>query len=87
MRRHGGGIAAPHQPRAAEVEVRGDDGDAPTWWQLRVQDDGRGFDPREPHPGHYGLTGLREQAAQLGGELRIDSAPGQGCRVVLRFAA
>ena len=28
MRRHGGGIAAPHQPRPAEVEVRGDDGNA-----------------------------------------------------------
>lgn len=87
VERHAGAaqVTLALQPVSAPGE--GDDGDAPTWWQLRVQDDGRGFDPREPHPGHYGLTGLREQAAQLGGELRIDSAPGQGCRVVLRFAA
>ena len=62
-------------------------GDAPARWQLTLQDDGCGFDPHAPHAGHYGLTGLREQAAQLGARLSIDSAAGQGCRMGLAFDA
>ena len=62
-------------------------GDAPARWQLTLQDDGCGFDPHAPHAGHYGLTGLREQAAQLGAWLEINSTPGQGCRLELRFDA
>ena len=52
-----------------------------------LADDGVGFDPQAPHPGHYGLTGLREQVEQLGARLSIDSAPGQGCTVCLHFDA
>lgn len=63
------------------------DGDAPTRWQLTLTDDGRGFDPSARHDGHYGLVGLREQAAQLGASLHVDSAPGQGCRIELDFEA
>ncbi len=56
-------------------------------WVLSLRDDGRGFDPDEPSAGHFGLVGLREQALQLGAALTLDSAPGQGCRVELRFCA
>ena len=70
------------QPRPTPEQ----DSDAPVPWRLLIADDGCGFDPRLARPGHYGLTGLREQAAQLGGELEIDSAPGRGCRVTLHFA-
>lgn len=63
------------------------DGDAPVPWHLVMADDGCGFDPRQPRPGHYGLTGLRERAGQLDGAIEIDSAPGKGCRVTLRFTA
>jgi signal transduction histidine kinase len=49
--------------------------------ELTVEDDGVGFDPSEPHPGHYGLMGLREQAELIGAELRIDSAPRRGTRI------
>lgn len=62
-------------------------GDAPARWQLTLQDDGCGFDPHAPHAGHYGLTGLREQAAQLDARLSIDSAAGRGCRLGLDFDA
>ena len=53
---------------------------------LRVElaDDGRGFDPAVAGPGH-GLANLRERAANLGGQLVIDSAPGRGTRVELTF--
>jgi signal transduction histidine kinase len=49
--------------------------------KLTIEDDGAGFEPSEPHPGHFGLTGLREQAQLIGAELRIDSAPGRGTRI------
>jgi signal transduction histidine kinase len=49
-----------------------------TQLELSIADDGVGFDPGVPHPGHYGLVGLREQAQLIGAQLRIDSAPGRG---------
>ena len=55
---------------------------------LRIADDGVGFDARAPHPGHYGLVGLAEQAHLIGAELHIDSAPDRGTTlsVALRLA-
>lgn len=46
-----------------------------------ICDDGRGFAPARTEAGHYGLLGLRERAEQLGGELQIESAPGEGTRL------
>jgi signal transduction histidine kinase len=54
--------------------------------EMTVEDDGRGFDG-QPHPessgpqGHFGISGMRERAAQIGGTVAIDSAPGKGTRV------
>ncbi|MBS0294057.1 MAG: hypothetical protein JSS01_16220 [Proteobacteria bacterium] len=62
-------------------------GDEPRRWCLSLSDDGRGFDPAVTHMGHFGLVGLREQALQLGAALALDSAPGEGCLVRLRFSA
>jgi PAS domain S-box-containing protein len=48
---------------------------------LRIRDDGRGFDAREPsrvHRGHLGFHAMRERAELAGGWWRIDSAPGAG---------
>lgn len=53
--------------------------------RLELADDGVGFDPQAAPPGHYGLVGLRERAQQLGASLVLDSAPGRGSRVILRF--
>jgi signal transduction histidine kinase len=62
--------------------------DAPDARRLRltVQDDGVGFDPAAPLPGHYGLLGMREQAALVGATLQMHSAPGQGCTLELELA-
>jgi two-component system sensor histidine kinase UhpB len=49
--------------------------------RLSVQDDGAGMDPHTKSGGGLGLLGARERAALLGGELTIDSAPGQGLRL------
>jgi signal transduction histidine kinase len=41
--------------------------------ELRIEDNGVGFDPKAPRPGHYGIVGLHEQADLIGAELRIES--------------
>jgi ligand-binding sensor domain-containing protein/signal transduction histidine kinase len=49
---------------------------------LRVQENGRGFDPSAAASGH-GLRSLRQRAADLGGKLAIESAAGKGTTVLL----
>ena len=52
--------------------------------EVRVQDDGCGFDAAAAlHSGGRGLSNLRLRARQLRGELQIDSAPGRGTAVRL----
>ncbi len=46
-----------------------------------VLDDGRGFDPTAETSG-FGLAGMRERVALAEGELRIESKPGAGTRVL-----
>jgi len=53
---------------------------------LRVADDGKGFrlpGPGEPVSGHFGLRGMRERAAQIGAELEVRSAPGEGTMILV----
>ncbi len=54
---------------------------------VTVSDDGRGFDlATSPPPGdHFGLSIMRARAARIGGQLAIDSLPGQGTRVLLTW--
>jgi signal transduction histidine kinase len=58
---------------------------------LAVEDDGRGFDPdRAAMPDadrlqRLGLVGMRERAALVGGTMDIESAPGKGTTVFVRF--
>jgi signal transduction histidine kinase len=55
---------------------------------LEVRDDGQGFATGEPPaPGHYGLTGMRERAAAIGGTLEVTSDPGGGTTVRLQAPA
>ena len=50
---------------------------------LEVSDDGSGFDPSGSFPGHLGLRSMR--ATHIGGTLEIESAPGEGTRVLTRI--
>lgn len=55
-----------------------------------IQDDGVGFDPDSFKDGNrggrgYGLLGMRERALLLGGEIEIDSRPGEGTRVEVKI--
>jgi len=70
------------QPGRIDIQVAGDDGTL----RISVADDGRGFDTAAADPaapGHFGLIGMHERARRLGGVLRIQSAPGEGTRLVL----
>jgi len=75
--RHGG---ATHVRVAGSLETR----------QLlfSVQDDGCGFDP-DSRPGidegHFGLQGIYERTAALGGEVAIESHRGGGAKIVVRL--
>jgi signal transduction histidine kinase len=51
--------------------------------ELAVRDAGAGFDPAAPHAGS-GLANIRDRAAELGGTVKIDSAPGRGAAVTVR---
>jgi signal transduction histidine kinase len=53
--------------------------------RLRVADDGCGFDPAAPTPGHFGLENMRERASALGATLLINSAPGEGTELTLNM--
>jgi signal transduction histidine kinase len=69
---------------ASHVEVRLEDA-GNGMLQLAIADDGSGFDPAAPHPGHYGVIGIREQAQLIDAELELDSAPGAGTTLRLRL--
>ncbi|HEV2688595.1 MAG TPA: two-component regulator propeller domain-containing protein, partial [Bryobacteraceae bacterium] len=52
--------------------------------RMQVADDGEGFEQSEAFSeigGHFGLLGMRERAQRLGGELQLDSKPGEGTKV------
>ncbi|WP_377326179.1 sensor histidine kinase [Pimelobacter simplex] len=55
---------------------------------LDVRDDGRGFDPAQVRAigtRGRGLAGIRDRAEALGGQAGIESAPGEGTTVSVRF--
>lgn len=57
---------------------------------LRVEDNGVGFDPAQvtgrPEDRRLGILGMQERATLVGGDLRIDSQPGRGTRVLMTVA-
>jgi PAS domain S-box-containing protein len=70
---------------ATEVRVRLRFGEEATL--LEVQDDGAGFDPTAVQDaGGLGLPGMKERALKIGGRLEIESAPGQGTKVVIQVS-
>jgi len=70
-----------------EVDIRYED----EQFRLRVRDDGKGIDPNvlanQRLEGHYGLRGMPERAALIGGKLAVWSEVGAGTEVELRLPA
>ncbi|HYM54460.1 MAG TPA: GAF domain-containing protein [Solirubrobacteraceae bacterium] len=61
------------QAKRAVIEVH----EEATTVHVSIRDDGDGFDPGG-ETGGFGLLGMRERVELLGGELLVDSAPGDG---------
>ena len=74
-------------PKHVTVKIRkSDSGDL----TVNILDDGRGFDPASegiPSSTHFGLAGLRERIAALGGYCEIESSPGHGTCVTITVPA
>jgi signal transduction histidine kinase len=71
---------------AAEVRVRFCFADSGL--QIEVTDHGAGFDPetcRGSESGHFGISGMRERVARLGGHFSLESTPGAGTRLRIRI--
>lgn len=67
--------------RAGRVSARLDIVDDSLRFELR--DDGQGYDTAAPAGRALGLLSMHERAREIGGQLRIESAPGQGTRLIL----
>ena len=56
--------------------------------RLRVEDDGRGFDPNvasQNEAPSWGLKIMRERIESIGGKVQIESEPGEGTRVIFEI--
>ena len=58
-----------------------------TLLELNVEDDGAGFDPdlAAAQPKSFGLKGMRERVALMGGSLELRSSPGHGAAISMRL--
>jgi len=53
-------------------------------WVAILKDNGVGFDPGLAEAtGHYGLRSMRQRIEKIGGQVQIDSTPGQGTQICL----
>jgi PAS domain S-box-containing protein len=55
--------------------------------KLRIEDDGRGFNPQAIPAGHLGIGIMRERAANIGADFRIESEIGRGTQVSVSWSA
>ncbi len=70
-------------PHHVDIRLAGVAGD-PGSLVVEVEDDGIGFEPSAPHPGHLGLDTMRERTERLGGRLVVESSTaGSRIRAVL----
>lgn len=69
-------------PQRIELSFRHEPGRV----ELRIADDGAGFDPAQlAHAanGHFGWRGIRERAEQIGAHVELKSQPGRGTSVTV----
>jgi signal transduction histidine kinase len=70
------------QPRDVWIAVREEGEDI----VLTLKDNGVGFDTEAPGPeGHFGMAMMRERAKVGGGRFEVESTPGQGATITVRF--
>jgi signal transduction histidine kinase len=70
------------QPRDVWIGVREEGQDI----VLSLRDNGVGFDASAPGPeGHFGMAMMRERAQVGGGRLTVESVPGEGTTITVKF--
>jgi two-component system nitrate/nitrite sensor histidine kinase NarX len=72
--------------KAKKVEIQLQYGPEDGAVELRIHDDGRGFEPATIPSGHYGLSIMRERAEAVGAVMSIESRPGHGTDLAMRWA-
>src|SRR5918995_39267 len=70
--------------QAEAIHVRVVEDDAERAVLVEVHDDGRGFNPGDASEG-FGLLGMRERVAAVGGSVAVESSPGEGTRLCARL--
>jgi signal transduction histidine kinase len=58
-------------------------GDSEGGVELRIHDNGRGFDPDDVSADHFGLDIMRERADAIGARLKVESHAGLGTQIVV----
>jgi PAS domain S-box-containing protein len=66
---------------ASARQVRLEVGRAEQGVRLRIEDDGKGFDPERVPDGHLGLAGMRARADRIGARFACRSEPGRGTTI------
>jgi signal transduction histidine kinase len=69
--------------RASQVEI--DLKQETAGIELRIHDDGKGFDTQQTLSGDYGLSMMRERAEAAGLLFSVTSQPGQGTELTIRW--
>jgi signal transduction histidine kinase len=69
--------------RQVRVEVGPFDGGV----RMRVEDDGKGFDPATVPDGHLGLAGMRARAERVGATFACESQAGAGTSIEVAFGS
>ena len=67
------------ESRKASITIASKNGNI----EMEISDEGKGFEINQPSKG-LGLMNMRERAHMLGGELIIDSSPGNGTHILSR---
>ncbi len=81
-----GNIGKHARASQVEIQLRGDE----TALQLSIHDNGRGFERPPtlnglPAQNHFGLVGMRERIELIGGDWSLESTPGEGTRVDVKW--
>ena len=53
---------------------------------LQISDNGCGFNLDDANASHYGLGMIKERVESIHGQLAIESKPGKGCMIHIRWA-
>ena len=57
--------------------------------RLLIEDDGTGIAPQKPNPHRqtFGMAGMRERIANIGGKMKVTSSRGKGTRIEVNAPA